>query len=262
APAGGATVDPVPAPAGFDPNATTDPAIGTVDHPKPAPDGGGTVDHVASPADDPESIPAPPKRGREVPTVPGYEILPELGRGAMGVGYKARQARLNRVVALKMVLAGAHASPQQLARFDQEARSVARLQHPNIVQIHEIGEQGGLPYFSLEFVDGGTLAKHIGRHPQPPRMAAETVETLARAMHFAHEHNVIHRDLKPENILLTRSAPRGTGSVSIEPGGRSLISGPGKSVEAGAALGPLTPKISDFGLAKAVEEGSQNTASG
>src|SRR5262249_5051346 len=132
----------------------------------------------------------PPKRGRELPTVPGYEILGELGRGGMGFVYKARQIRLNRLGALKMVLAGAHASPQQLARFRQEARSLAPLQHPNIVQIYEIGEHEGLPYFSLEFVDGGTLDRLIDRHPQPPRAAAEMVETLARAMHFAHEQNM------------------------------------------------------------------------
>jgi serine/threonine-protein kinase len=259
------TVDhPEPAPATADQtvdhHSMVDPNT-TVDHPKPSPEG--TVSHVASSEAIRSSKAGRPKRGRELPTVPGYEILSELGRGGMGVVYRARQTRLNRLVALKMVLAGAHASPQQLARFDQEARSVARLQHPNIVQIYEIGEQEGLPYFSLEFVDGGSLEQLIARNPQPPRLAAELVETLARAMHFAHEQNIIHRDLKPANVLLTRSAPRATGSVSLEPGGRSTLSSPGKSVEGGVALGPLTPKITDFGLAKAVEEGgSQNTASG
>jgi serine/threonine-protein kinase len=181
----------------------------------------------------------------------------------MGVVYKAQQSRLNRIVALKMVLAGAHASKLQLARFDQEARAVARLQHPNIVQIHEIGEQDGLPYFSLEFVDGGTLAKLIDHQPQPPRTAAEMAETLARAMHFAHEQNIIHRDLKPENILLTRSASRSSGSVSMDPNARTLSSGSSKTVEIGAATPVITPKITDFGLAKAIEdEGSNNTASG
>ncbi len=246
---------------GFDPNLTTDPAAGTVDrlstvdHPKPTADDGKTTDHEPSPKA------ARPKQARELPTVPGYEIISEMGRGAMGVVYKAQQTRLHRVVALKMVLAGAHASPQQLGRFDQEARAVARLQHPNIVQIHEIGEHNGLPYFSLEFVDGGTLTNLIDRSPQAPRTAAELVETLARTMHFAHEQNIIHRDLKPDNILLTRSAPRSSGSVSLEPG-RSLFSGSGKSLEVGGGPAVLTPKISDFGLAKAIEEGSQNTASG
>ena len=251
---------------GLEPNATADlaPAVAetavdhksTVDHPKPDPDSGGTVnyDGAADPSDDASTVPQ--KRGRELPNVPGYEILSELGRGAMGVVYKARQTRLNRLVALKMVLAGAHASPQQLARFDQEARSVARLQHPNIVQIYEIGEQQGLPYFSLEFVDGGTLEKLIGRHPQPPRTAAELVETLARAMHFAHEQNIIHRDLKPANILLVSggvvSGDRSAGTTRLSP--------------VTTYHSPLTthqPKITDFGLAKAVEEsGSQNTATG
>jgi serine/threonine-protein kinase len=227
----------------------------TLDH-EEAPDPNTTVDHEPAPKK---------KKSRELPKVPGYEILSELGRGGMGVVYKAKQTRLNRLVALKMVLAGGHASPAQLARFDQEARSVARLQHPNIVQIYEIGEQEGLPYFSLEFVDGGTLEQLIDRHPQPPRAAAEILETLARTMQFAHEQNVIHRDLKPANVLLTRSLPRGTGSVSVAPGSRSHVSHShsGDSLAESAALGPLTAKITDFGLAKAVEEvGSQNTASG
>jgi len=247
--------------------AESDPS--TLDH-NATMDHNSTAEHVESDAAAPAPVVqvgnAPPrKKSRELPKVPGYEILSELGRGGMGVVYKARQTRLNRLVALKMVLAGGHASTEQLARFDQEARSVARLQHPNIVQIYEIGEQEGLPYFSLEFVDGGTLEKLIGRHPQPPQTAAEIVETLARTMQFAHEQSIIHRDLKPANILLTRSVPRGTGSVSLSPGSRSQVTASsGDSVsESGAALGPLTPKISDFGLAKAVEEGgSQNTASG
>jgi serine/threonine-protein kinase len=253
---------------GFDPNATADTAPGTVAHnstlggSQTAADGG-TVDRGPATVDLPDAGAAPPLRKRELPTVPGYEILAELGRGAMGVVYKARQARLKRLVALKMVLAGAHASPQQLARFDQEARSVARLQHPNIVQIYEIGEHGGLPYFSLEFVDGGTLHKHIDRNPQPPRMAAELVQTLAQAMHFAHEQNIIHRDLKPDNVLLTRSAPRTAGSVSLESGSRTQTTTTGQTLDASGADAPLTPKISDFGLAKTVEaDGTQNTASG
>src|SRR5262249_3384095 len=157
--------------------------------------------------------------------------------------------------ALKMVLTGAHASPQQLDRFYQEARSVARLQHPNIVQIYEVGEHDGLPYFSLEFVDGGTLDKLIGRHPQPPRVAAQMVAPLARAVHFAHEQNIIPRALKPSNILLSRSAPRSSGSVSLAPGSGSRTWNEGKTPEPAATLAPLTPKITDFGLAKVVEDG-------
>jgi serine/threonine protein kinase len=120
----------------------------------------------------------------------------------MGVVYKARQVGLDRLVALKMILAGAGARPEDLGRFRAEAQAVARFQHPSIVQIYEVGEADGLPYFSLEFVDGGTLAGKIHREPQPPQFAAETIEVLARAMQYAHDRGVVHRDLKPANVLL------------------------------------------------------------
>jgi serine/threonine-protein kinase len=175
-----------------------------------------------------ESTAAKRKRASQV-MVPGYEIVGELGRGGMGVVYKARQVGLNRWVALKMVLAAAHASQHQLDRFLTEAKAVAELQHPNIVQIYEKGEHDGLPFFSLEYVGGGSLDAKVHRKPQPPREAAHMVETLAQAMQYAHEHGVIHRDLKPANILLT-------------------VDG--------------MPKISDFGLAKRLEEESSQTKSG
>jgi WD40 repeat protein/tRNA A-37 threonylcarbamoyl transferase component Bud32 len=136
-------------------------------------------------------------------SLPGYEILEEIARGGMGVVYKARQVRLNRLAAVKMILAGAQASPAARARFQTEAEAVACLRHPNIVQIYEVGEHDGLPFLSLEFMEGGSLAQKTGRTPQPPRVAAETIETLARAVHFAHSRGVIHRDLKPANVLLT-----------------------------------------------------------
>lgn len=161
--------------------------------------------------------------------VPGYELLGELGRGGMGVVWKARHVALDRVVALKMILGGANAPPSLLARFRDEARAVAKFQHPHIVQVFEVGEFAGLPYFSLEYVDGGTLSKKIAREPQPPRYAAGVVETLARAVQYAHDRNVIHRDLKPGNVLL-------------------------------AADG--TVKLTDFGLAKQVEGDSGTTQSG
>jgi serine/threonine protein kinase len=142
---------------------------------------------------------------------PGYEILGELGRGGMGVVYKARQVALNRVVALKMILAGAHAGQDERARFRAEAEAAARLQHPHIVQIYEIGEFDGRPFFSLELVEGGSLASRLTGAPWPIREAAGLVETLAHAMQEAHRLDVIHRDLKPANILLR---PNGSPTVA------------------------------------------------
>jgi serine/threonine protein kinase len=135
-------------------------------------------------------------------TLAGFELLGELGRGGMGVVYKARQISLNRLVALKMILAGAHAGAQDLARFRNEAEAVARLQHPNIVQIHEVGEAEGRPFFALELVEGGSLADMLNGTPQPALESAQLVETLARAIHAAHQQGIVHRDLKPANILL------------------------------------------------------------
>src|SRR5262249_34940094 len=132
--------------------------------------------------------------------VPGYEIERELGRGGMGVVYQARQVALNRVVALKMILVGGHAGTDDLARFRTEAEAIARLQHPHIVQIHEVGESQGLPYFSLEFCPGGSLEKKLQGTPLPAHEAAALVEQLAEAVQAAHEAQVIHRDLKPANV--------------------------------------------------------------
>jgi serine/threonine-protein kinase len=161
--------------------------------------------------------------------VPGYEIEAELGRGGMGVVYRACQTELRRPVALKIILAGAHASPAQLERFRAEARTEARLQHPNIVGVYDIGEHDGVPYFSLELVEGGSLSDKARRQPQPPREAAQLVETLARTVHYAHERGIIHRDLKPANVLLMADG---------------------------------TPKIADFGLAKCLNDEGGSTRTG
>jgi hypothetical protein len=163
------------------------------------------------------------------PVAPGYEVLEELTRGGMGVVYRAWDQRLNRVVALKMILAGAHASAEELARFLAEAEAVARLQHPHIVQIFETGRHGGLPYFTLEFVGGGSLADKLRAGPLPPREAARLVKRVAHGMDSAHQQGIVHRDLKPANVLLTEDG---------------------------------TPKVTDFGLARRVEAGGGLTATG
>src|SRR5262249_6186969 len=134
--------------------------------------------------------------------IPGYEIEAEVGRGGMGVVYRARQRSLNRVVALKMILAGEFASPMQRARFRLEAELAARGRHPDSGQVYEVGEFAGRPYLALEYVEGGSLAQVLQGRTLPPREAAALVETLARAAHAAHCQGVIHRDLKPANVLL------------------------------------------------------------
>ena len=195
-----------------------DPSSGAVDRTQPT--------RAFEPAD------AAPLRTRGPtawPVVPGFEILDELGRGGMGVVYKARQINLNRLVALKMVLAGAHAGPVALARFRREAQAVASLQHPDIVQIHDVGQAGGLPYISLELIEGGSLAPRIDGRPQDIAQAAWTIRILARAIHAAHLQGIVHRDLKPANILLTAD-------------GR--------------------PKITDFGLAKRRGDDTHQTRTG
>jgi formylglycine-generating enzyme required for sulfatase activity len=162
-----------------------------------------------------------PGESRAYPEIPGYEILGICGYGGMGVVYRARQLGANRLVALKMIRAVEHASPTERLRFQIEMEAVARLQHPHIVQLHQVGEVRGLPFFSLEFCDSGTPTDQLKKKPPTPREAAALIETLARAVHYAHLRGVVHRDLKPKNVLL-----------------------------AGAER---VPKITDFGLAKRID---------
>jgi serine/threonine protein kinase len=182
------------------------------------------------------------QRSEALPEVAGYEVLGLLGRGGMGIVYEARQLGLDRTVALKMVLAGFQAGPKDLARFRAEAAALARLQHPNIVQIYDVGETAGRPYFAFEFVAGGSLAHYLRGTPQPVRPAAQLVETLARAVQDAHANGVIHRDLKPANILLRDERERAKGeSRDLSPFASGLAS--------------VVPKITDFGLAKCASGG-------
>jgi serine/threonine-protein kinase len=219
----------------------SDPHAPAADAPRPSPD----VPTVLMPGPEgPHTQPQPPAASPEAPPrVPGYDILGELGRGGMGVVYKARQVALNRVVALKVILAGCHAGKEDLARFRLEAESVARLQHPGIVQVYDVGVHNGTPYLSLEFCGGGSLAARLTGTPLPPDEAAELVETVARAVHCAHEAGIVHRDLKPANVLLTFSRRSESGAGAT----------PQPAPPSERRLNGATPKITDFGLAKVLD---------
>jgi tetratricopeptide (TPR) repeat protein len=193
------------------------------------------------------AAPAAPLSAAGLPQLEGYECLHILGRGGMGVVYKARQVALGRVVALKMIRADLGAGEEERARFRIEAEAAARLQHPNIVQVYEVGGLEGVPYIALEFVGGGSLADHLNGTPLPPRQAAALVETLARAVHHAHERGVVHRDLKPANILL--AVARGPLSVVPEAETPWADDKP-RPTDYGH------PKITDFGLAKCLGTGA------
>lgn len=186
----------------------------------PAADVGGGADQSAS-----QDEGAQPQRER----IANYDILAELGRGGMGVVYKAQDRRLGRLVALKVILSGGHAGTTERQRFQVEVESAARLQHPNIVQVYEVGEDDGRPYMSMEFCAGGSLEDLIKDQPQPPRDAAQIIATLAGALHEAHLAGIVHRDVKPANVLLGSSG---------------------------------TPKLADFGLAKSLNDGDGLTQTG
>src|SRR5262245_32611657 len=175
---------------------------------------------------------------------PGYEVIGLVGRGAMGLVYKARQIRTDRVVALKVP---GHLDLETRVRFTSEAQAAARLSHPNIVQVYEVGEHNGRPFLALEYVDGGTLAATLTGAPLPPRAAAALVETLAAAVGVAHTHGVVHRDLKPANVLLS-----------------SKFQAPSSKLLSNLELGTwnLELKVADFGLARRIDSDSGQTRSG
>jgi serine/threonine-protein kinase len=192
------------------------------------------------------AAPAQPIQPNDIEAIPGYELLGILGRGGMGIVFRARQLSLKRQVALKMILTGRHARPSERARFQREAEAVARLQHPNIVQIYEVGEQNGLPYCALEFVNAGSLAQFLQGRPHMPRVSAKFVHDLAQAMHYAHKRGIVHRDLKPANILLHLDESR--------------IVQDGQMADTALFdnLPSYVPKITDFGLAMhmGIEDGA------
>jgi serine/threonine-protein kinase len=171
----------------------------------------------------------PSQSTAELPQIPGYEVQSVLGRGGMGVVYKGRHLKLHRSAAIKMPLVGTHATAAERERFLREAEAAARLQHPNIVPVYDVGEHLGRLYFTMEFIDGGSLDERLAGTPQPPRAAAELLVTLSDAVHAAHEKGVVHRDLKPSNILVMADG---------------------------------CPKISDFGLARQTEQAAGLTLSG
>jgi serine/threonine protein kinase/WD40 repeat protein len=192
--------------------------------------------------------PSPPA----LPTIAGYELLEEIGRGGMGVVYKARQTSLNRIVALKMLLASELADTEQLVRFRTEAEALAKLHHANVVTIFEIAQSGGRPYFTMEYVAGPSLAEIIKGHPQDVAVAARLLEIVARAVHAVHECGIIHRDLKPANVLL-QFADRGSQIDEQTP------TDPKSAI---CNLQTAIPKITDFGLAKDQTDARKLTATG
>ena len=179
-----------------------------------------------TPSDHHSAVPAPLGKIRYFGD---YELLEEIAHGGMGVVYKARQISLNRIVALKMILAGQLATPADVQRFHAEAEAAAHLQHPNIVGVFEVGEHDGQHFFSMEFIEGQSLADLVRANPLPPARAAGYVAAVARGIHHAHEKGVLHRDLKPSNVLLD---------------------------------GRDQPRVTDFGLAKRIEGKSNLTATG
>ncbi|MDA1049622.1 MAG: serine/threonine-protein kinase [Planctomycetota bacterium] len=209
--------------ANYDPNATIAPGDGDTISPH----------DIATLARDPHAtitnLAAIPLAPQATKIFGDYEILETIAKGGMGVVYKARQRKLNRIVALKMILAGQFADQGDIDRFYAEAQAAAHLRHPNIVGIHEVGECEGQHYFSMEYIEGKSLGDLVREHPLAPRNAAKFVKTVSEAMHYAHEEGVLHRDLKPSNVLVDEND---------------------------------VPLVTDFGLAKRTAEQSQLTVAG
>ena len=181
---------------------------------------------IDQPADGRES---PSQLSDDLPEIPGYKLKEVIGHGGMGIVFRARHLKLNRLIALKMLLSGAFASRQERTRFMREAEAVAGLQHPNIVQVFDVGELERRPFFTMELLEGGSLAQRLAGAPQPAVKSAQLLATIAAAVSYAHEHGIVHRDLKPGNILVTADD---------------------------------TPKIADFGLAQRVDALHDLTTSG
>ena len=180
---------------------------------------------------DAQSTPAASELGRDsMHRFGDYELLEEIARGGMGVVYKARQKNLNRLVAVKMILAGQFATKQIAQRFKSEAGAAAILQHPNIVAVHEVGVHEGQHFFSMDYVEGRNLAQLVGTRPLPLKHAARYVKLIAEAIHYAHQQGILHRDLKPSNVLIDTATDQ--------------------------------PRVTDFGLAKRLDSESSLTVTG
>ena len=182
-----------------------------------------------------------------------YELLHEIARGGMGVVYKARQVSLNRIVAVKMILSGQLAGEHEVRRFHTEAQAAANLQHPNIVAIYEVGQCDGQHYFSMEYVEGTSLAALVHESPLAAKQAAAYVKSVAEAVHHAHQKGILHRDLKPSNVLL-----QGSG-FGVQGSGEEAGTTP---YSLNSAPRTLTPKVTDFGLAKRLNVDSGQTKTG